>query len=232
MPTRRLPDNPSLEHLKNQARSLQQRVRSGEPDALAQVREFDPRTDADGNSSGEFSLTTAQLVVARSYGFVGWQRLRDYVDVIREYARWPEPATALPNGQDDSRSAADRFLSLACLTYTRDGQQNQRQATELLAAHPELATASIHTMAAVGEVDALRRLLAEDPSRAGDAGRPVRLGTAALRGVLQDRRDGTWAVCDRGGSAAAGGRRGPERGVPLAGTFLAVHGPHRCVRRW
>lgn len=62
MPVRDLPGDPSLEHLKNQARDLQQRVRGGDPDAVAAVREFHPR---------RFPLTAAQLVIARQYGF-GW----------------------------------------------------------------------------------------------------------------------------------------------------------------
>jgi hypothetical protein len=40
MAIRSLPRRPSLEHLRNEARALQRRVRAGDPAALARAREF------------------------------------------------------------------------------------------------------------------------------------------------------------------------------------------------
>jgi len=80
-----LPPEPSLEHLKNQARALQRRVRAGGPDALATVGEFHPRPAAvTGESPGlaGFSLADAQLIIARQYGFASWARLRRSVAVV------------------------------------------------------------------------------------------------------------------------------------------------------
>jgi GNAT superfamily N-acetyltransferase len=80
-----LPPEPSLEHLKNQARALQRRVRAGGPDALAAVGEFHPRPAAvTGESPGPaaFSLADAQLTIARQYGFASWARLRRSVAVV------------------------------------------------------------------------------------------------------------------------------------------------------
>ncbi len=85
MPVRDLPSDPSLEHLKNQARNLQLRVRAGEPDAVAAVREFHPRlADAAAGPPelARFSLADAQLVIARQYGFASWARLRRNVAVV------------------------------------------------------------------------------------------------------------------------------------------------------
>lgn len=42
---------------------------------------------------------------------------------------------------------ADEFLRLACLTYENDGPERWEQARQLLTAHPEIARASIHTVA-------------------------------------------------------------------------------------
>lgn len=171
MPIRDLPDHPSLENLKHQARSLQRRVRSGDAEAIALVREFDPGADLERVE--EFPLTSAQLVTARSYGFASWRRLRALVDVVREHSRWPEPAPDdVPDVEDDPDALADRFLRLACLSYTHDRPQHTRWARELLADHPEVATASIHTMATVGEVEAARPLLADDPGLARRPGGP------------------------------------------------------------
>jgi GNAT superfamily N-acetyltransferase len=82
---RDLPGNPSLEHLKNEARALQHRVRAAEPDAVAVVREFHPRlAHAAAGTPGlaRFSLTAAQLVIARQHGFASWTRLRRNVAVV------------------------------------------------------------------------------------------------------------------------------------------------------
>ena len=181
MPSRALPDNPSLEHLKNQAKSLQRRTRAGDPDAIAQVREFHPHyspppgSDADGIAGSEefrsFALTEAQLVIARSYGFAAWQRLRQHLEVLAEYSRWPEPADEAAAATDPSALAA-LFLNLACLNYTQDSPSRQRRARALLEAHPDIAIASVHTMAAVGDVDGLRRALAGDPGLARQSGGP------------------------------------------------------------
>lgn len=72
------------------------------------------------------------------------------------------------------RELVDEFLRLACLTYdgSIDREGRWKQARELLAEHPELDNATIHTAAAVGEVAAARSLLAEDPSRARQKGGP------------------------------------------------------------
>ena len=82
MPSCSLPGDPSLEHLKAQAKQLQRRVREREADALELVREFHPRLaalDAQGSEAGAFSRADAQLVVARRYGFASWNRLRRHM---------------------------------------------------------------------------------------------------------------------------------------------------------
>ena len=175
MPIRTLPASPSLENLKNQARSLQRRVRSGDPEVLALVREFDPGSldRSRSTTTDGFTLTAAQLVIARSYGFASWQRLRGHVDVVREFARWPDRAADIPVDADsDPRARSAHFLTLACRFYSGEGRRRRRQARDLLAAHPDLATIDIHTMAAAGEVEATRRLLAQDPGAARRSGGP------------------------------------------------------------
>lgn len=98
MPVRDLPGDPSLEHLRNQARSLQQRVRASDPEAVAAVREFHPRlAGAAAGSPGlaRFPLAAAQLVIARQYGIGSWAALRRNVAaVIRPVASPRELARA------------------------------------------------------------------------------------------------------------------------------------------
>ena len=78
MPTHRLPSDPSLEHLKSQARALQRRVRAGDEAALAVVREHHPRLTrlvAGDVASVGLKLADAQLAIARMYGHPSWPRL-------------------------------------------------------------------------------------------------------------------------------------------------------------
>ena len=87
MPTRPLPDDPSFEHLRKEAKRLRTGIRSRDATMLAQVHEFHPRA---GNALADFSLADAQLVTARSYGFVSWTRLKQHLATIRAF-RWDPP---------------------------------------------------------------------------------------------------------------------------------------------
>jgi len=59
---RQLPDNPSLRHLKNQARDL---LKAGEAN----------------------SLTDAQFKIARLYGFPSWPKLKAHLDALKKTGR-------------------------------------------------------------------------------------------------------------------------------------------------
>src|SRR4051794_29263671 len=109
MPIRSLPRHPSLEHLRNEARQLQRRVRDGDPGALSLAQEFHPRFSEGGSG---FRLSDAQLTIARSYGQLSWPRLKAYVETVTSDTHEPH----VPPMTD----AADEFLRLACLTYGGD----------------------------------------------------------------------------------------------------------------
>ena len=68
VPAGELPDQPSLEQLRKQAKDLRR---------------------AEG-----IGLSAAQLVVARRYGFASWTRLKRHVEVVTRYSRFPERMTA------------------------------------------------------------------------------------------------------------------------------------------
>ena len=80
-----LPSRPNLEQLKNQAKDLLKGFKSADADALKQIRENHPdysnasETEIRG---GKFSLSDAQLVVAREYGFASWPKLKEHVDSL------------------------------------------------------------------------------------------------------------------------------------------------------
>lgn len=160
MPPRGLPGNANLEQLKNGAKSFRRAVRAGDGGATEVVREFHPRLgDAMPGSPGlaAFSHADALLVVARSFGFASWAKLKAHVELIA-------PLTRSPHAVGPSESAADEFLRLACLTYGDDEPAGWDEAERVLAAAPELAVANLATMAAVGAVGAARELLGRDPA--------------------------------------------------------------------
>jgi hypothetical protein len=164
VPTRRLPSDPNLEQLRNHAKTLQRRVRSGDDEAVALAREFHPRL-ADGAAALEaFTRADAQLVLARLYGFPSWTKLRRHVELVKQYSRSPHRQ---PVGRPvrSQRDLVDEFLRLACLTYDAsiDSQGRRQQARELLSEHPELAAASNASVVAPdGRIP--DRLLTLDPS--------------------------------------------------------------------
>ncbi|QFY11440.1 ankyrin repeat domain-containing protein [Nonomuraea phyllanthi] len=159
MPVHRLPDNPSLERLRKQAKTLLRFAGAGVPEALGLVTEFHPRPPR------TLKLSDAQLVTARMYGFATWPRLKEHIGTVERYTRSPHRVAP-------SREPAEEFLRLACLTYGADSPDRTRQAGLLLARDPGLATANVFTMAATGSADALAELLAGDPGPARAQGGP------------------------------------------------------------
>ncbi len=96
---RSLPDQPSLEQLRKQARDLLNAFRRRDADAVAEVAAHERNPDP-----ARFSLVDAQRVLARSYGFASWTRLAAEVhhaatsrffraaeqgDLLRSAAWWP-----------------------------------------------------------------------------------------------------------------------------------------------
>jgi ankyrin repeat protein len=76
-PTRRMRETPDIDQLKRQARELLEAYRAQSPDAVIEVaahhRTATPET---------FALHDAQFVLARSYGFESWPKLKAAVDGV------------------------------------------------------------------------------------------------------------------------------------------------------
>ncbi len=78
---KRLPPQPSLTQLKNQAKDLVKAHQSGEPDACTRIRASHPKFSSVSEvRDAEVSLADAQLVIAREYGFTRWSELKRQVD--------------------------------------------------------------------------------------------------------------------------------------------------------
>jgi hypothetical protein len=82
MPTKQLPPNANIDHLKYQAKDLLTALAARDPQAAQRVREFHPRLDKAANTvifETKLKLSDAQLVIAREYGFPSWARLRKHI---------------------------------------------------------------------------------------------------------------------------------------------------------
>ena len=73
---RALPQNPSLEHLKNQAKDLLEALQQGSPKAK---QRFGRYFDVETTPLDSFQLTQAQLVIAREQGFSSWPQFAAWV---------------------------------------------------------------------------------------------------------------------------------------------------------
>jgi ankyrin repeat protein len=66
----KLPARANLEHLKNEAKQRLKTMRSEKPDVRLKVR-----------------LAEAQLLVARTYGFASWRKLKAHVDALHDFGQ-------------------------------------------------------------------------------------------------------------------------------------------------
>ena len=157
MPTRNLPNDPHLEHLRGQAKTLLKRVRAGDSAAVALAAEFHPVQ----------TLADAQLVIARSYGFPSWPRIVRHLELVDRYSRSPH-RQPVGGPLDTAAERADEFLRLATLHYGEDDPARQRSAGDLLERYPEIAQSNIHTQVVAGDLDGI------DFTQASSEGGPYR----------------------------------------------------------
>lgn len=164
MPTAPLPENPSLEHLKSQAKLIRDLIRGGDPGALSMIDEFHPRLDAASAAPAtleSFKTADAQLIIARMYGFASWAKLRDHLDVVAAHSFSPLAERKDRDGPDGL------FVVSACLDYSEadaSPADRLRHAHQLLAADPSLATRSIDSLATVGDYVGLQAALDAEPA--------------------------------------------------------------------
>jgi hypothetical protein len=120
MPAVPLPARPSLEQLKKQARLLQRSVRAGHPKALALVAEHQPG----GAVTSTFSLDAAQFVLARSYGFASWPKLRQHLATLVLPPQTQEPVSPV--------------LTVANRYHARPGWADEEDIRRCASTYPEI----------------------------------------------------------------------------------------------
>lgn len=80
-----LPDAPNWEHLKNQAKDLRKAHQARDTQAALRLQRHLPRLAGISSSAvfdGALSLSEAQFVIAREYGFSSWPRLKAHLDSL------------------------------------------------------------------------------------------------------------------------------------------------------
>jgi len=128
-----LPAHPSLDQLRHQAKDLLRAARSGDAAAAAQLAAVSDRP----------TLSVAQLVVARSYGFPSWPALQAEVR---------------------ARAASlDELAAEFCVASVRDWTG---RAVRLLAQTPEIAGHSLATALILGDAARVRAEIARHPAAA------------------------------------------------------------------
>jgi ankyrin repeat protein len=147
-----LPARPSLDHLRHEARDLLRAAQAGDPAAVARLQAV----------SAAPTLASAQLAVAREYGFASWVRLK----------------TAVEARTTDLARQADAFCEASIRDWTG-------RAARMLAATPELAGYNFATAVILGDADRVRADLARDPGLATRV--DARTGWTALHTVCASK---------------------------------------------
>jgi len=134
--TNSLPATPSLVSLKKQAKKLLRAFRNNETEALATVQQYFPQ------SQNFHALRDAQLTIARSYGFLGWdepklnQMLDEFDDLMDE-----------PEALEDADVSCLKLLLIRGLDLDKQDQHGKTL---------------LHIMARQGNIEAIKFLLDND----------------------------------------------------------------------
>jgi uncharacterized protein len=117
-----LPARPDLDQLRHQARELLRAAQGGDPEATARIRAVGER----------IILSSAQLALAREYGFASWAKLkleverrdvlnsRDLSRLTSLLAEHPELATTTMEHWSDHQLGADPLGYMAMLRFDHD----------------------------------------------------------------------------------------------------------------
>jgi ankyrin repeat protein len=166
-PSRKLPERPNLEHLKKQAKRLLAAYRDGDAEAAREVSEFERNPDP-----ASFTLVDAQRVLARSYGFASWKKLKEYLitgaikrgdsDGLRALiAESSNPQAALADKIEGRHTAHASFGKEVTLLQLASFWRNEEVAKTLLSLG---ATLDFHSACGLGDLETIASMIEADPS--------------------------------------------------------------------
>jgi hypothetical protein len=174
-----LPAQPSLLQIRHQAKDLLKAFHANTPEAIARFREHHP--DSNGRT---VSLSDAQLVIAREYGFASWPKLKQHVELVTNVAKRVEklradfaagdretklrllrPAHAAPRFENYDPDAVEISEGDAkLLVANEDGYAHWSKYDSFL--HLDPAVQAVIGAVRTGDLPKLREILRSDPSAA------------------------------------------------------------------
>jgi ankyrin repeat protein len=163
VPDRILPDHPSVEQYKKQAKELLSAATASEPHALARMRKHHPRLKCHELSRQPgLNLADAQFVLAREHGYESWPAFAKHIEtlrIIRSVGGVVDPLNT--------------FIEVACVDrHGWHASGSLEHAELILARYPEVATGSIYSAAVLGDEVAVRAGLASDAALVRAVGGP------------------------------------------------------------
>jgi len=136
--SRPLPDQPSLEHLKHEAKALVKAHKQGDPSICQTLRHVPRLRDCSDSEvlAAEVSLQEAQHALAQTYGFRGWKALSDHVversDLAREVAETAEMLAVKGPPRDSTGSDWEKKRYGKVFELARAGEHGIKVLTELV----------------------------------------------------------------------------------------------------
>jgi ankyrin repeat protein len=180
LPTRRIREHPDLQQLKRQAKELLRNFGAGETEALAEVN-----AHYRVNSASKFALHDAQRVIARSYGFESWPKLKSYVDGVtikhladavqkNDAARVRSMLKRRPELADLTMSYGDEHRPIHYAVMKRSSEMvrllMQHGASARKGIHPHRDATMAWTMAKERGYEELVAIIEEEEARRGNMG--------------------------------------------------------------
>ncbi len=227
MPDRELPARPNIEQYKKQAKELVKNCALGASDALTRIARHHPRFHKLSSvdiQSGHFTLTDAQLVIAREHGFESWPKFASHIEtlhLIRSVAMLDDPVAA--------------FIEVACVPrHSRHSSGTLEHAEMILAKYPQVAASNVYTAAILADEAGVRNFLSRDPKSSIATGGPhgwdalthlcfsryLRLDPARSQAFVRTAR----ALLDAGASANTGWYEMIDHPDPRAIFESAIYG--------
>lgn len=166
--SRALPERPSFEQLKKQAKELLGSFQEGDDESVALVGHFERNPDPE-----KFGLQDAQRILARSYGFPSWTQLKERLMVVAIRTGDPDNLAKIIGTSDPTKLFKTKLGDAAATNHAIGREATLLQFASfrnwkgidtvslLLDSGAEI---DLHSACGLGLVDRINELLAADPS--------------------------------------------------------------------
>jgi ankyrin repeat protein len=166
MPDAQIPDRPSLEQYKKQAKDLLRSCQDRHPAALERIHRLPRfRNLAPAQLPDQLPtliLADAQLVLAREHGFPSWPQFATELEKLR-----------IIRSVEEIQDPVATFIEVASVPrHGWHGSGSLEHAQLILARYPHVATASIYAAAILADETTVRAFLARYPQLASASGGP------------------------------------------------------------